>query len=90
MVEDSDHDEFNLNATEFLLEEALPNQNCENSDIIPGFENKQYLVKSYSRPNDYFVCVRDTGFTSCIITAQNTIKRDFVVIPFGQHSMQTH
>ena len=104
MVEDSDHDVFNLNATEFLLEEALPNQNCENirpsilksfeltsnSDILPGFEKKQYLVKSYSRPNDYFVCVRDTGFTSCIITAQNTIKRDFVVIPFGQHSMQTH
>ena len=30
MVEDSDHDVFNLNATEFLLEEALPNQNCEN------------------------------------------------------------
>ena len=54
MVEDSDHDEFNLNATEFLLEEALPSQNCENtrssilksfeltsnSDIIPGFEKK--------------------------------------------------
>ena len=32
MVEDSDHDEFNLNATEFLLEEALPSQNCENTD----------------------------------------------------------
>ena len=101
MVEDSDHDEFNLNATEFLLEEALPSQNCENtrssilksfeltsnSYIIPGFEKKQYLVKSYSRPNDYFVCVRDTGFTSWLTTAQNTIKRDFVVIPLGQHSM---
>ena len=30
MVEESDHNEFNLNATEFLLQEALPNQSCEN------------------------------------------------------------
>ena len=38
-----------------------------NSHIIPGFGNKQYLVKSYSRPNDqpHFVCVRDTVYISC-------------------------
>ena len=81
MVEESDHNEFNLNATEFLLQEAFPNQSCENirssilksfelisnSHIILGFGNNQYLVKSYSRPNgpSHFVCVRDNGFISC-------------------------
>ena len=81
MVEESDHNEFNLNVTEFLLQEALPNRSCENirlsilksfesisnSHIIPGFGNNQYLVKSYSRPNDppHFDCVRDNGFISC-------------------------
>ena len=62
MVEESDHNEFNLNATEFSSQEALPNQKCENiqlsilrsfelisnSHIIPGFGRNQYLVKSYS------------------------------------------
>ena len=81
MVEESDHNEFNLNATEFLLQEALPNQSCENirssilksfelisnSHIIPGFGNNQYLVKSYSRLNDppHFVSVRNNGSISC-------------------------
>ena len=38
-----------------------------NSHIIQGFGNNQYLVKSYSKPNDpsHFVCVRDNGFISC-------------------------
>ena len=38
-----------------------------NSHIIQGFGNNQYLVKSYSRPNDpsHFVCVRDNDFISC-------------------------
>ena len=81
MVEESDHNEFNLNVTEFLLQEALPNRSCENirssisksfesisnSHIILGFGNNQYLVKSYSRPNEppHFDCVRDNGFISC-------------------------
>ena len=81
MVEESDHHEFNLNATEFLLQEALPNRSCENirssilksfelisnSHIIPGFGNYQFLVKLYSRINDppHFVCVRNDGFISC-------------------------
>ena len=74
-------EEFNLVATEFLLQEAQPNQSCENirssvwksfelinnSHIIPGFGNNQYLVKSYSRTNDqpHFLCVRDAGFIFC-------------------------
>ena len=59
MVEESDHNKFNLVATEFLLQETLPNQSFENmcssalksfelirnSHIIPGFGNNQYLVK---------------------------------------------
>ena len=81
MAEESDHNEFNLVATEFLLQGDLPNQSCENmqssvlkrlelisnSHIIPGFGNNQYIVKSYSKPNDqpHLVCVRDTGFISC-------------------------
>ena len=58
-VDESDHNEFNLSATEFLLKEALPIQSCENirssilksfelvsnSHIITGFGNNQYLVK---------------------------------------------
>ena len=81
MVEESDHNEFNLRVTEFLLQDVLLNQSCEiigssilksfecisNSHVILGFGNNQYLVKSYSRPNHqpHFVCVRGTGFTSC-------------------------
>ena len=30
LVEESDHNEFNLNATEFLLKETLPNRSCKN------------------------------------------------------------
>ena len=66
MVEESDNNEFSLDATKFLLQEVLPSQSCENirsfilksfecisnSHIISGFGNNQYLVKLYSRPND--------------------------------------
>ena len=81
MVEENDHNEFNLVATEFLLQDALPSQSCENiqssvlksfelinnSHIIPCLGNNQYLVKSYSRTNhqSHFLCVRHPGFTSC-------------------------
>ena len=75
LVEESDHNEFNLNATEFLLQERLPKRSCKNirSSILKSFElisNShiiQYLVKSYPRPNapPHFVCVRDNGFISC-------------------------
>ena len=98
MVEESDHNEFNLNATEFLLQEALPNQSCENirssilksfelisnSHIIPGFGNNQYLLKSYSRPNDppHFVCVRVNGFISCHNNCPK-YNKDFAAIPLG-------
>ena len=30
LVEESDHNEFNLNTTEFLLKETLPNRSCKN------------------------------------------------------------
>ena len=68
MVEESDHKEFNL---KFLLQKDLfLLKNFElisNSHIISGFINSQYLVKSYSRPNDpsHFVSVRDHSFISC-------------------------
>ena len=71
MVEESDHNEFNLNATEFLLQKDLSLlksfELISNSHIISGFINNQYLVKSYSRPNDpsHFVSVRDHSFISC-------------------------
>lgn len=66
MVEGSNHNEFNLDATGFLLQVALPNQSCKNigsfilksfelitnSHITSGLGNKQYLLKSYFRPND--------------------------------------
>ena len=66
MVEGSNHNEFNLDATGFLLQVALLNQSCKNigsfilksfelitnSHITSGLGNKQYLLKSYFRPND--------------------------------------
>ena len=33
MVDESDHNEFNLNATEFLLQQALPNRSCDHPII---------------------------------------------------------
>ena len=80
MVEGSNHNEFNLDATGFLLQVALPNQSCKNigsfilksfelitnSHITSGLGNKQYLLKSYFRPNDepHFVWSL-TGFIPC-------------------------
>ena len=98
-VDESDHNEFNLSATEFLLQEALPIQSCENirssilksfelvsnSHIITGFGNNQYLVKSYSRPNEppYFVCVRYNGFISCDNNCSKYNKKGFCIHTIG-------